>query len=178
MFCFAPSWIDPFSSQMSTTCSQITNVDTQLATMHTLMLTISQNQATVIERLTPTLDPTDHSGSQTIDCGRDMTVMHRPKVIRKRKSDSTGWSISVSAWWLNRVYTFQLQRCYGGWDHSFRSYCIVSGDSHIFECVRSGDVAELQHLFTSGHASPYMMDDEGYTLLHVCNKYHISKGTV
>lgn len=145
------------------------NVDTQLATMHTLMLTMSQNQATVIARLTPTLNAAKHSGNQTIDCGKDTTVVNRPK--RKRKSGSTSWSISVPAWWMNRVWTFQLQRYYGGWDHSFRSYCIVSGDSHAFECVRFGNVAELQRLFTSGHASPYMMDKFGYTLLHVCAKY-------
>jgi len=54
-----------------------------------------------------------------------------------------------------------------GWDQSLRSYRRVSQDAEVFQFCMTGNVTGLQRLFEDRQASPFEMDPEGRTPLHV-----------
>ena len=76
-------------------------------------------------------------------------------------------SFDLPAWLYARRYEVFLRKSYQGWDQSFRSYRIISYDAAVLHYSMSGDVAGLQKLFDIGDASPFEMDPEGRTPLHV-----------
>jgi hypothetical protein len=89
-------------------------------------------------------------------------------VITNREDvTQTHISFNLPAWLYARRYEIFLRKSYQGWDQSFRSYKVISYDAAVLHYSMSGDVAGLQKLFETGDASPFEMDPEGRTPLHV-----------
>jgi hypothetical protein len=54
-----------------------------------------------------------------------------------------------------------------GWTFNIQVYNVIPDDSPLFEMARAGDVVGIQHLFSTGQASPFDRSFDGYTLLDV-----------
>lgn len=76
-------------------------------------------------------------------------------------------TISISMWLLRYFYLFQIEMGRGSWKHSFTVYQVVSLEDVIWELCREGDISGLQKLFASGAYSPFVTDEDGWTLIHV-----------
>ena len=76
-------------------------------------------------------------------------------------------SFQLPAWLYAHRYEIFFRKSYQGWDQSFRSYRVISYDAAVLQYSMSGDVAGLQRLFETGDASPFEMDSDGRTPLHV-----------
>jgi hypothetical protein len=63
----------------------------------------------------------------------------------------------------------QVSLACSGWTAHFRQYVVVPGNSQVFRAVQNGTLEELRRLFDEGLASPYSVDEVGWTLLHVGN---------
>ncbi|KAJ2989574.1 hypothetical protein NUW58_g3404 [Xylaria curta] len=70
--------------------------------------------------------------------------------------------------WLSRTtWELQTSRSYGNWKLNLRYYSILPYGSEVFYVAGDGTPKDLQVLFTSGLASPYVRDEYyGDTLLH------------
>jgi hypothetical protein len=89
--------------------------------------------------------------------------------ITANEDDRTMTSVSLRlpAWLCARRYDICLQKSYQGWNQSFRSYRTVSFGAPVLQYSASGDVAGLQRLFKDGASSPFEIDPDGMTPLHV-----------
>jgi len=85
-------------------------------------------------------------------------------------STITSVSISLPPWLYARRYEICLVKARQGWDHSFRSYRMIPYDATVFQHCIAGNVAALQQLFGSGESSPFEVDPDGRTPLHVSFK--------
>ena len=89
-------------------------------------------------------------------------------VMAKRKHNrTTSIYLGLPRWLYARRYEIHLRNSYRGWDQSFRSYKVVSFDAPVFQYSISGDVEGLRKLFAAGLASPFEVNSEGRTPLHV-----------
>lgn len=73
-------------------------------------------------------------------------------------------------WWLAgtlRACEVEMNRSLAGWKSHLRVYSIRGSLSAPFLAAMRGDVEKLQRLFTSGKASPFDRDPNGWTVLHV-----------
>jgi hypothetical protein len=86
------------------------------------------------------------------------------------RTTTTTISLNLPAWIYARRYQFCLTKSFQGWDQTFRSYRVVSFDASVFNYCMTGNVAELQQLFESGQSSPFEVDPEGRTPLHVSQR--------
>jgi hypothetical protein len=80
---------------------------------------------------------------------------------------STSISITLPKWIYARKFQVCLTRSYQGWDQSLRIYKTVPHSAPIFSCCKSGNLKGLQRLFGSDQASPFEVDPDGMTPLHV-----------
>lgn len=80
---------------------------------------------------------------------------------------STEITMSLPAWIHPRRYQFYFSKSYQGWEQSLRSYAMESYDALVFRYSMEGNVVGLQELFQSGKASPFVIDPEGRSPLHV-----------
>jgi hypothetical protein len=87
--------------------------------------------------------------------------------MNRENHETTTVSISLPKWLCDRHYEFCLVKSYQGWDQSFRSYRTVSYNSPVFQYSMQDDVASLQRLFEAGNSSPFEVDPDGRTPLHV-----------
>jgi len=85
-------------------------------------------------------------------------------------STMTSLSISLPPWLYARRCHLCLVKARQGWDYSFRSYRMVPYDADVFQHCMAGNVAALQQLFRSGASSPFEVDPDGRTPLHVSFK--------
>lgn len=80
---------------------------------------------------------------------------------------TTSVSFGLPRWIYARRFELRMMKSRQGWDQSFRSYSTVSHDAKVFDYCMHGNVAALQQLFASGQASPFEIDPDGRTPLHV-----------
>ena len=71
------------------------------------------------------------------------------------------------AWLVNRVWSAQVAKASSGWTFSPRVYNVVPNDSLIFEYALQDNLEGLQHLLSTGKATPYVCDEENCTPLPV-----------
>ena len=88
-------------------------------------------------------------------------------ISEKSGSTATTMSLDLPAWIRARRYQFCVEKTVQGWQQVFHSYTIVPFDAPVFKYSMAGDVTGLQHLFDTGQASPFEVDPEGSTPLHV-----------
>lgn len=70
-------------------------------------------------------------------------------------------------WLLGRAWDIQVSMACSGWTTFFRQYAVLPRDSLVFNTLRNEPREKLLDLFEKGLASPFSMDEEGWTLLHV-----------
>lgn len=80
---------------------------------------------------------------------------------------STSISFALPRWIYARAFQIHLTKCHQGWDHSFRAYRTLPYRSQVLLYSMNGDVEGIRQLFASGQASPFVVDPEGRTPLHV-----------
>ncbi|KAG4430425.1 hypothetical protein IFR05_014095 [Cadophora sp. M221] len=82
-------------------------------------------------------------------------------------STTTSVSFGLPRWICARRFELRMMKSRQGWDQSFRSYRMVSYDAKVFDYCMHGNVAALQQLFANGQASPFEIDPDGRSPLHV-----------
>ena len=78
-------------------------------------------------------------------------------------------SLHFPPWLVRSTWEFELRRWPdGGWQQlSFRCVNVRANGPIAFQYVRHGDLEGLLALFGKGAASPFDIDEQGWTLLHV-----------
>jgi hypothetical protein len=77
-------------------------------------------------------------------------------------------SLRIPNWISSTIWEAELTKIStSGWTFSLTSYAIVNWYSPVFEAAFEGRLEDLQYLFSSGQASPFLRDNTGATLLHV-----------
>jgi hypothetical protein len=54
-----------------------------------------------------------------------------------------------------------------GWNYNIQIYDVLPNSSPIFQMIYDGSIEGVQHLFSTGEASPFIRNSDGYTLLDV-----------
>lgn len=104
---------------------------------------------------------------------RRLTTWSEPGLFGALKFDFLSGGCSAAfqpPWWLAgtlRACEVEMNRSLAGWKSHLRVYSIRGRLSAPFIAALRGDVQELQRLFTSGKASPFDRNPEGWTILHV-----------
>lgn len=88
-------------------------------------------------------------------------------ISSRENTTTTSLCLGLPTWIYARRFELHLMKTCQGWDQSLRSYRTVSYDAEVFHHCMAGNVTGLQGLFESGQASPFEMDPEGRTPLHV-----------
>jgi ribosomal protein L7/L12 len=94
-------------------------------------------------------------------------------ISQRRKSTTTSISLNIPDWISARRYQICFKKSQQGWDQSFRTYRTVPLDAKVFDYCMAGDLTGLQYLFESGFSSPFEIDPEGRTPLHVSQQASI-----
>ncbi|KAK4098829.1 hypothetical protein N658DRAFT_211431 [Parathielavia hyrcaniae] len=100
-------------------------------------------------------------GLHVIEYERQSSTNFKTKSPNDQKHTESRPSLHKSKAW-----DIQLLLACSGWTTHLRQYVVLSSQSKIFELVRDGTLEQLRRLFDEGRASPYSMDEDGYTLLH------------
>jgi hypothetical protein len=80
---------------------------------------------------------------------------------------TTSYAFQFPRWIYGRRFELRLMKSCQGWDQRLRTYRTVPYNAKIFAYCMDGNVNGLQHLFGTGQASPFEMDPDGRTPLHV-----------
>lgn len=75
------------------------------------------------------------------------------------------WTIQPS--FVSYVLEMSYMQSFGHVSKSLNMYPILKRGHHIFELCIDGDIKGLQVALSSGEISPYVLDEDGGTLLHV-----------
>jgi hypothetical protein len=83
------------------------------------------------------------------------------------------YSTSTSSWsfvpsFLSRVFDYQSLTTCGSIQRSIRIYPVISGRHPIWGMCRGGDLKGIQTLLSTRQVSPFSVNEDGQTLLHVC----------
>ncbi|KAL4899054.1 hypothetical protein BDW74DRAFT_184056 [Aspergillus multicolor] len=73
---------------------------------------------------------------------------------------------------IDKSWDFQFRRLYSGWTFSFRTLNVVRHNAPIWNACWSGNVEEVQRLFSAGLATPFDCDDVGRSILGVAAYFH------
>lgn len=80
-------------------------------------------------------------------------------------------SLTILRGLQNRVELQLEGKATQGWKYKLRYFNAVSKNAAIFKVCEEGDIRAVEQLFGSGKASPWDVDEEGWTPLHVAAKY-------
>ena len=70
-------------------------------------------------------------------------------------------------WLSNRVWEINIAQQHNGWDHKLRTYNVVALDSPLFRACLNGDIETVRRLFSFRQASPFDINEYGWTALFV-----------
>ena len=76
-------------------------------------------------------------------------------------------AIKITPSFIGRLLELRLASSLGKVSRNLSVYPIVPGGSPVFEMCRNGDIHGLQVGFSSGTMSPFVLDENGGSLLHV-----------
>ena len=69
---------------------------------------------------------------------------------------------------LSRCFEYRSFSTFGCIQRAIRFYPIIPADHPIMDMCRTGDLKGVQTLLSSQQVSPFSVDKDGWTLLHVC----------
>lgn len=99
-------------------------------------------------------------GSATLSCsqatGQDILVKET--------------SIMVTPRFLRRRFEIFLKNHLGQISRTLSVYPVVSWQSSFFQMCRDGDIVGIQVALDEGGLTPFVLDEHGFTALHVCRK--------
>lgn len=84
-----------------------------------------------------------------------------------RKERQTLRSAQLPLWLLRRRIDLYTSQTHSGWDCSLSIYNVRPSDAPIFRYANEGNIDAIKRLFQGNMASPYDVDEDGYSLLHV-----------
>ena len=114
--------------------------------------------------------PEPHEESTTL---LPTAYSHTGLEVAQRAKKSTRYrrkllSVRIPNWISSTIWEAEVTKIStSGWTFSLNSYAVVDWNSPVFQATFNGKLADLQYLFSSGQASPFLRDDTGATLLHV-----------
>ena len=76
-------------------------------------------------------------------------------------------AITIVPSFMRRLLELRLATSLGKVSRTWNVYHVMAMDSSIFNMCTNGDIGGLQALFSSSGISPFVLDEEGKTLLHV-----------
>jgi hypothetical protein len=97
----------------------------------------------------------------------DYEELQLPQLQRRFHGKERCITVQLPAWIFPRRYQLRARKAQSGWDYRFRTYYPTSYDSPVFRFCMDGNVEGLQQLFDAGLASPFNIDEDGWTTLHV-----------
>jgi hypothetical protein len=80
-------------------------------------------------------------------------------------------SLTILRGLQNRVELQLEGKALQGWNYKLRYFNAVSKIAPIFKLCKEGNIRAVEQLFGSGRASPWDVDEDGWTPLHVAAKY-------
>lgn len=76
-------------------------------------------------------------------------------------------SFVINSSFVMRAFELRLCNGFGRISRSLNIYPVMMDNDPIFQMCQKGDIHGMQVAFSSGSLSPFVMDDYGFTLLHV-----------
>lgn len=102
---------------------------------------------------------------------RAVKITHKDRFLGHIENDELETYIAIrpAPWLLARCLNVQISRTLGGWTWRGRQFQLVPDDSLIFRYCKDGNLTGVRDLFQYKLASPFDIDNRGYTPLHVRN---------
>jgi hypothetical protein len=123
---------------------------------------ISQPILTTVEAGLPTIEAGDSSTKELQSKSRKFSNHSARHLKLKARLWVPKWLFGVS-----RAIDVYETSAVMGWNYSIQIYNVLPYTAPIFCMVRTGDIEGIQGLFTTGQASPFVRDRNGWTLLDV-----------
>lgn len=76
-------------------------------------------------------------------------------------------AITIVPSFIGRLLELRLATSLGKVSRTLNIYHVMARNSPIFNMCQNGDMHGLQTAFSSGEISPFVLDDQGETMLHV-----------
>lgn len=131
---------------------------------------ISENGNLVSTRNTRTTNSSRHWNHQkTKKTNGAKKMLGYLDILTQEYGNSTATMIWLQfpSWIHSQRYQFCLSKSCQGWEQSLRSYNVLPFDDLVFQYSMEGNVIGLQRLFQVGKASPFVVDPDGRSPLHV-----------
>ncbi len=75
--------------------------------------------------------------------------------------------IRITPMFLRKTFELRFWNSLGHISRTLSTYHILENRSPIFKTCMYGDIEGLQVILSSGNVSPFVLDEEGWSLLHV-----------
>lgn len=91
-------------------------------------------------------------------------------------ADPSSWKFKFQAaqWLTSRGFTIWRTACFEDWQSRLRPHRLRPQDAPIFKACGNGNVEDVRRSFSMGEASPFDIDEEGLTPLHVSGQQDIN----
>lgn len=76
-------------------------------------------------------------------------------------------TIRITPTFLRKTLELRFLDSFGQISRTLRTYSILDNEAPIFKTCHNGDLEGLQVALSSGTASPFVLDEDGWSLLHV-----------
>ena len=107
---------------------------------------------------------------------RTIRFKHEDEILGDTENQEfeTCVAIRPAPWLLSRHLDLQMTRSLSGWTWGGRQFCLVERDALIFKYCKDGNLNGVRDLFQHKLASPFDVNIDNYTPLHV-RRYIILK---
>lgn len=96
------------------------------------------------------------------------------KMCRPRRGLSTRITYQFPSWFLMKAVSLLISSTSAGPELLLRTLRVLPPDAEIFRLVSIGDLEGIKTMFSSGQASVNDIDDQRWSLLHVCPRYSLN----
>jgi hypothetical protein len=99
------------------------------------------------------------------------------------ESSASNYTRSESAWifvpsFLSRHFDFRYLNTCGHIERSIRTYPMIPDNHTVWNMCRMGDLNGIQKLLSARQISPFSVDSDGDTLLHVRSTFFYRKDSI
>jgi len=124
--------------------------------------TSSRRLLTAVETIPPSCEAKSSSANGAQDARQMSSFRSKGRKKLKTRIRTPKWLFGVS-----RTIEIYESGATAGWTFNIQVYNVVPNTSPQIGMAASGDVVGIQHLFSTGQASPFDRAMHGYTLLDV-----------